>query len=264
MQGKIHPYWYIPSSTFPCIHIINICGITNPDPDVFSTLQYNIVVSVNGSINQPYISVSNSNFNATEDVSILFTFNTKISEFDLIEIIKVSTESGTQPIFCRLNNIKCYFSDDFDTVEILTPSDNSLALSDLNNLYTVEYQGTGIDTESMRFMSDGFIYIGRRFRSNETYIYEVNPHMLAENKNVSDYDYALIKFIQWNNIQGTLQSTDSMAIISNYSYYPMGNINSDHEYWILLRKAVNERLYFVREGGYYGVGIREIRYLKLF
>jgi len=265
MQGKIHPYWFIPSSNVPYTHIVNLCKITNPDPNTFSTLKHIISISINGQSNQTSISVSNTNFNATEDVYVSLTFNSKVPEFELTEMIKNGSGNNAQIIFHRVNNIKCYFLDDFNITETLTPSDNSLALSDLNNLYDVDYQGVSINTENKKFISDGFTYIGRRFKSDNTFIYEIDPHSLAENKNITNYDFALIKFIQWNNTQGSSipPIADNMAIISDYNYYPMGDINSNYEYWLLLSKADNERLYFVRSGGYYGVGIREIQYLKL-
>jgi len=269
MQGKVHPYWFIPSSGFPCMHTIKSYKMTNPDPTVFANLQQKVSVEVNQT-GTP-ITLNNNTFSALSNEYISFTFNSKVSEFSLIEKInKIDSTNNSQTIFHRKNKIKCYYLDDLDVVNMLSPLDNSLSIGDLNNLFIVDSL-SNVNVNSQIFTSNGYVYVGRKFKSNDVFIYEVNPHKLAAEKNIIDYDFALIKFIKWDDIQGTqiLGSNNDKAIISDYNYYPMGILEDNYEYWPLLHKGddnnntTNERLYFVRAGGYYGIAIREIRYLKI-
>ena len=107
------------------------------------------------------------------------------------------------------------------------------------------------------FTYDNYTYIGCKIDHTLPWIVEVNPHTLATAKNITNYDFALMKYIHWDDENG------QKAIISDKNYYPMGWFEQHREYWTLFNKNDNERLYCVRSNGPCGIGIREIHYISI-
>jgi len=244
MNGKIHPYWYIPTTTFPHTHSIRAY---QSDWGWYQTFE---------SDNSDVVIPSNY-YNTNGNDSIPITFNTKVSQFTLTEKVYTtsSTTNDNQFVFQRVNTIYCYNPDDFTIKATLTPSDGSLTLDDLDNLFFYD----GADTPSISSGTFDYYnkyYIGRRYNYGWAWKMEINPHTLAAAKGITDYDFALMKYVYWGN-------RGDKAVISDRNYYPIGWFDSQYEYWTIFNKAENERLYCVRRGDYYGVGISEIQYLKL-
>ena len=244
MQGKIHPYWYIPVTEFPWYHTIRTYQSDWGWWQTFET-------------DNPDVIFPSGYFNTNANDYVTITFNSKVSQFTLTEKVYTTNNNPEDKHFVyeRSNTIYCYYPDDFEIVATLTPGDGSLSISDLDNLFV--FKGTGNPSvQSNTFNHYNKLYIGRAYNYGWAWVMELNPCTLAESKNITGYDFVLMKYIYWHN-------SGHKAIISDRNYYPLGWFDSRREYWTLLNKNVNERLYCVRRGGWYGIGISEIQYLKL-
>ena len=246
MQGKIHPYWYIPTTTFPFKHTIRTY---QSDWGWYQTFETD-----NGDVVFP-----TGYFGTNSNDHITITFNSKVSQFNLIEKVYMTNNNPTdsQFVFQRTNTIYCYYPDDFEVVSMLSPADGTLTISDMDSLFT--FKGTGnpsISTNTFNYYNK--LYIGRKYSQGWAWVMEINPHILAETKSITDYDFALMKYVYYDY-------GGHKAIISNRNYYPYGWFDDAREYWTLFNKSDNERLYCVRRSSYgnYGIGISEIQYLKL-
>lgn len=245
MQGKIHPYWYIPSTTFPCVYNIRTYQSDWGWYEKFET-------------NNPNVIIPSSYYSMNSNELIPIRFNSKVQQFNITEKVYTDDDENNQKfVYQRTNEIKCYYPDDFTVVETLSPFTGTLTIDDLDSLF----HWIGTDTKPTIvddvFSYNNKLYIGRKYKHSCAWRLEINPHTLAGAKGITNYDYALIKYIQWD-------SGGSKAIISNKNYYPMGWFERGNEYWTLLNKLEAERLYLVRRNPYtyYGVGIYEIQYLK--
>ena len=245
MQGKIHPYWYISSNVFPCVYSIKVYQSDWGWYERFETNNSNVIIP-------------HSYYNMNSNASIPIRFNSKVSQFEITEKVYTTDDANTQKFaYQRTNEIKCYYPDDFTVEQTLSPSSGSLTLDDLDDLCS--YTGTDSNPSMIDnvFNENNKLYIGRKYKHQNAWKLEINPHTLAGFKGITNYDFALIKYINWGR-------GGDKAIISNKNYYPMGWFERDTEYWTLLHKLDNERLYIVRNDlhNYHGIGIYEIQYLK--
>jgi len=242
MQGKVHPYWFIPTTTFPNVFSIRLYQSDWGWYEQFETDNANVIIP-----NEFY------SLNANDLVPI--RFNQKVKQFKLIEKVY---NNQMDLMYQRINQIKCYYPDDFNTVAILSPANNTLTLNDLDNLFFYSYAGKYPTIREDVFEHNGKMYIGRAYKHIWAWKLEINPHELAKYKKISNYDFVLVKYTQWYN-------GGSKAVISDRNYYPLGWCEHNQDYQVLLNKNENERLYIVRHdpNSYYGVGINEIKYLKV-
>ena len=261
MSGKIHPYWFIPSTNAPFTYRIKSYGIRGfvTDPEN-NTVDMNWHVKYTVKANNRSLNVVPNQVDIKSDVFLTITFHEKVSQIKLIEqVFKSGVYNEQNLLLHRENTINCYYLDSFNDVKTISILDGSLRSNVLDQICKVKTLSGSPQVKTELKDIYGYLYLCRGYRHHDVWTLVIDPHVISTNL---DYDFVLIKFIRYDDVQSNYVFDDK-AIISNTHYYPMGWLENNFEYWVLLNKHQNERLYFVRKGGYYGIGIREIHYLKL-
>jgi len=273
MQGKIHPNWFIPTTSAPFVHHIKSYGVRdfvidptkNPDEETKTWYITFDIKTDKDTDDYKAVKVSPTQMNIRTSSFLTLTFNEKVKQITLVEKLYSSNNFNEQNLLIhRECPIKCYFIDDFIELNTLTPLDGSLNTNTISDACNIE-SISPIESKNITTELYGHSYVCKVFKCPDVWKLEFNPHQISSIQDV-DYDFVLLKFIQYSDNNSDNNNNivfDDKAIISNKFYYPMGWFEKDREYWVLLSKDENERLYFIRKGGFYGIGVREIQCFKL-